>query len=257
MDHAIGRLHADIEHPAVRHVDALRPLQWLRQGSADLARSGTQSLAHGGIVTALGIVLLMLAWQAPYLVPAYLGGFLLVAPFAAIGLYAISRQLDQGQTPDARAALHAWRDNAASVALFGLMLAVSLIFWERTVAILFALLYDGDAPDMARLVEDLLATGRNGALVLAFFAAGAVLAAVVFVLSVVTVPMLLDVPVDVISAAMTSLRCCATNPAAMLVWAALIAGLTIIGFATAMLGLVVVFPLLGHASWRAYRDMVD
>jgi len=257
MDHAVGRLHADIEHPAVRHVDALRPLQWLRDGYGDLARSAAHSLAHGGIVTALGVVLLMLAWQAPYMVPAYLGGFLLVAPFAAIGLYAISRQLDQGQAPDARAALHAWRDNAGSVALFGLMLAVSLIFWERTVAILFALLYDGNAPNVVRLFEDLLTTGRNGAFVLAFFAAGAVLAAVVFMLSVVTVPMLLDAPVDVVTAAMTSLRCCAASPAAMLVWAALIAGLTTIGFATAMLGLVVVFPLLGHASWRAYRDMVD
>lgn len=256
MDHAVERPRADIEHPAVRQVAALRPVIWLRQGYDDLARSGVHSLVHGVAVAALGVLLLMLVWQAPYMVPAYLGGFLLVAPFVAIGLYAISHQLDQRQAPDWRAALHAWRDNAGSVALFGLMLAVALIFWERTVAVLFALLYTGSAPDMSLLLDEVL-LGGHGPLVLAFFAAGALLAAAVFALSVVTVPMLLDRPVDLITAAMTSLRCCAQNPGAMAVWAALIAGLTILGFATGMLGLVIVFPLLGHASWCAYRDMVE
>ncbi|HJV72178.1 DUF2189 domain-containing protein [Ideonella sp.] len=257
MDHVIDRSHGDFEHPAIRRVRALQPLAWLRLGYSDLAKSGVHSFAHGAGVAVLGVLLLMLVWRAPYMVPAYLGGFLLVAPFAAIGLYAISRQLDQGQAIDPRAALRAWRDNAGSVALFGLMLAVALIFWERAAAVLFALLYSGSAPDASRLLEDLLFSGRQSALLLAFFGAGAVLATVVFTLSVVTVPMLLDRPVDVITAALTSLRCCARNPAAMAVWAVLIAGLTILGFATAMLGLVVVFPLLGHASWRAYRDMVD
>jgi len=79
----------------------------------------------------------------------------------------------------------------------------------------------------------------------------------VFVLGVVSAPLLLDLPVDVITAVVTSVRCCVANPAAMLLWALLIAALTAFGFATAMLGLVVVFPWLAHASWHAYRELVD
>jgi uncharacterized membrane protein len=254
MDHAIQRPHAAVETPTVRRLEAARPLVWLRQGWDDLARAGWASLAHGAFVSALGICLLLLAWRAPFMVPAYLGGFLLVAPFAAIGLYALSRQLDQDQVVDGHAALHAWRDNAGSVALFGLMLAVALIFWERTTAVLFALLYTGNAGDVAGVLAALV---REPALGLSFFGAGSLLAAIVFALGVVTVPMMLDKPVDVITAAMTSLRCCTKNPAAMFVWAALIAGITALGFASGMLGLIVVFPLLGHASWHAYRDLVE
>ena len=256
MDHAIQQPRA-VAEPSVRRIDAARPLVWLRRGWDDLAHAGWASLAHGGFVSVLGICLLLLAWKAPYMVPAYLGGFLLVAPFAAIGLYALSRQLDQDQAVDGHAALHAWSDNAGSVALFGLMLAVALIFWERTTAVLFALLYTGNAADVGSVLAGLLLDPRNLLLALAFFGAGAVLAAVVFALGVVTVPMMLDRPVDVITAALTSLRCCARNPVPMLVWAALIAGITALGFASGMLGLIVAFPLLGHASWHAYRDLVE
>ena len=254
MDHAIQRPHEAVENPGVRRIEVARPIVWLRRGCDDMVHAGWASLIHGAFVSALGICLLLLAWKAPYMVPAYLGGFLLVAPFAAIGLYAVSRQLDQGQAVDGHAALHAWRENAGSVALFGLMLAVALIFWERTTAVLFALLYTGNTADAGSVLVALM---REPVLALAFFGAGGLLAAVVFALGAVTVPMMLDKPVDVITAAMTSLRCCLENPGAMLAWAVLLAGITALGFVSGMLGLIVVFPLLGHASWHAYRDLVE
>jgi uncharacterized membrane protein len=94
-------------------------------------------------------------------------------------------------------------------------------------------------------------------LLLAFFGVGAAFAIMVFTLTVVSTPLLLDRPVDAVSAAITSMRCCLANLRAMALWAALIAGLVLIGFATFMLGLIVIFPLLAHASWHAYRDLVD
>lgn len=257
MDHAIERPQAALPNPVVRRVEASRPLAWLSRGWRDLRQASWASLAHGAFVTALGLGLLVLASQAPYIVPAYLGGFLLVAPFAAIGLYALSRQLEQGRAADLRSAWQSWRHNAGSVALFGFLLVVALIFWERAAAVLFALLYTGHATGTWQLLTELATDPTHLPVAVAFFLGGGLLAALVFTLGVVSVPMMLDRPVDVVTAMLTSLRCCLANPGAMLVWAMLIALLTAFGFATGLLGLVVVFPLLGHASWHAWRDLVE
>lgn len=257
MAHILAHPSAAPDVPPIRAVEAARPLRWLRRGWEDLARLRGHSLAYGLFVAGLGVLLLALAWGATYLVPAFIGGFLLVAPFAAIGLYALSRQRESGRRVDPAEAIFAWRANAGSIGLFALLLVLSLILWERVAAIVFALTFGGTVPDLSRLVADVLFSGEYLGLVAAFFAVGALLAAVVFTFSVVSVPMLLDRPVDVVTAAVTSLVCCVRNPGAMLLWAALIAGLTAIGFATLMIGLVLIFPWLGHASWHAYRDLVE
>ena len=256
MDHAL--------HPpaplAARHVRAVAPpctLRWLRRGAADFARLPGFSLGYGTLVAGFGVAMLALAWGATYLVPAFVGGFLLVAPFFAIVPCAAAQQLETGERVSTARAVFAWRRNGASFALFGLMLALALILWERVAAIVFALTYGGTVPDLHRLVDDLLLSPHYLALRVAFFACGAAFAALVFALSVVTAPMLLDRPVDVFTAAATSWRCCARNPGTMLLWALIVAVLTALAMATAMLALVVVFPWLGYASWHAYRDLVD
>jgi uncharacterized membrane protein len=247
---------ADSDAPQVRAVAPDAPLLWLRAGWQDLQQAGSTSLAYGLLVAAFGLVLLLLGWNATYLVPALVGGFMLVAPFAAIGVYALSRQIDQGEPVDATAAAFAWRRNTGSIALFGLMLALALISWERLSAIVFALFYGGQVPVLQHLMRDLLLSGQYNALIVAWLGCGALMAAVVFCLTVITAPMLLDRPVDVVSATLASLRCCRANPAPLALWALLLAGLTALGFATAMLGLIVIFPWLGHASWHAYRALL-
>lgn len=244
------------EPPRVRRVELSRPLTWLRRGAADLQSVPQISLRIGAGVALAGMLLTAAAWNATYLAPALLGGFLLVAPFLALPLYALSRQLEQQQPSDAGQAWRAWRSNAESIALFGLVLTLAYIFWERMAAIVFALFYRGEALHLSRLPAELL-SGPYAGLLLGFFVAGALLAAVVFAFSVVSAPLLLDRPVDVVTAALTSLRCCVRNPLPMLVWAALIAALTLVGFATLMFGLLVIFPWLAHASWHAYRDLVE
>ncbi|HXD05506.1 MAG TPA: DUF2189 domain-containing protein [Burkholderiaceae bacterium] len=234
----------------VRRVGLLRPLAWLAAGMSDLRRRPGASLGTGALVALAGALLVAAGWKATYLAPAMLGGFLLVAPFLAIGLYGISRAIEQPRSP-----AHAWRTNAGSVALFGLMLAVAYLFWERTAAIVFALNYRGEPLHLARLPLELMAP-QYRVLLLSLIAVGAALALVVFMFSVVSVPLLVDRRVDVITAGLTSLRCCTRNPGAMALWAALIVALTALGFATLMIGLVLVFPWLAHASWHAYRDLV-
>jgi uncharacterized membrane protein len=257
MEHANDRLTTDDAPPQVRIVAALQPIAWLRRGWRDLLCARNASLAFGALVAAFGVGLLALAWGATYLVPALIGGFLLVAPFGAIVFYALSRQIERGEAVDGAAALFAWRRNAGQIALWGLALTLTLILWERLAAIIFALSYGGHVADLATLVRDILFSGRYAQLLIAYVGIGGLLAFAVFALGVVTAPLLLDRNLDVVTAAVTSLRCCLRNPGAALLWAFLIAALTALGFATLMLGLGVIFPWLGHASWHAYRDLVE
>ena len=163
---------------------------------------------------------------------ALVGGFLLVAPFVAIVFYALSRQIEQGQKVDGSAAVFAWRRNFGSIAPWGLVLTLALILWERVAAIIFALFYGGEIRDLNTLASDVLFSGRYISLLVVYFGAGGLFALTVFVFGVVTAPLLLDRNVDVVTAALTSLKCCLTNPRAALVWAALIVLLTAVGFAT-------------------------
>ncbi len=254
MDHAMDRQHDG--EPEVNTVETGRPLIWLQRGWADFKTALAPSLIYGAWTAAFGFALMMVAWRSTYLAPALLGGFLLVAPFVAIVFYALSQQIEEGRKVDGAEAVFAWRRNTGSIALWGLLLAIALIFWEQLAAILFALSYGGEIRDVQTLLADVLFSGRYIPLVLVYFAVGGLFALVVFVFGVVTAPMLLDRQVDVVTAALTSLRACLANPGATFVWAVLIAVLTAVGFATMMLGLVIIFPLLGHASWHAYRDLV-
>lgn len=257
MDHAVDRHSLAVPTPGVRRVEAARVFVWLQRGWADLVRARTSSLGYGALVAAFGVGLLVLAWRASYLVPALIGGFLLVAPFVAIVFYALSRQIERGEPVDGAAALFAWQRNAGQIALWGVALMLTLILWERLAAITFALFYGGEVADVETLARDVFFSGRYVELLIAFFGVGGLLALAVFAFGAVTAPLLLDRDLDVVTAAVTSLRCCLRNPATALLWAALIAALTALGFATAMLGLVVIFPWLGHASWHAYRDLVE
>lgn len=241
--------------PAVRSVPPSRTLVWLLAGWRDLRLAARPSITFGALIAAAGALLLALASSALHLVPALTGGFLLVAPLIAVGFYELSRQISRGEAIDGRAAAGAWTRNGDSLALLGLALALTLILWERLAAIVFALLYGGEVANLRTLAVEIL-SGQRLELLLAYLVVGGLLAAAVFALGWITAPLLLDRDIDVASAALTSVRCCLRNPATAIAWAAIVVLLTALGFATLMLGLIVVFPWLGHASWHAYRDLV-
>lgn len=245
------------ELPAVRHVAPGRPFAWMARGWADMRRAPAGSLGYGILIAAAGWIVLALAWNRAYLVTALVSGFFLAAPFLALGLYDMSRRLAAGERATFADTIDAWRSNTPSIALFGFVLAFALLSWERISAIVFALSFGDEAP----MVEDFLASvflsGRYLGFVISYVAVGALLAAVVFAISVVSIPMMLERPVDPATAILTSLRAVGASKGAMLVWAAIILVLTAIGFATALLGLIVIVPLLGHATWHAYKDLVE
>lgn len=242
--------------PEVRHVALDRPLAWLKAGWHDLVANPIASLAYGLLFAIAGDLILLAAWHSAHLVTAAVSGFFLIAPLLATGLYEISRRQAAGQSSTFIDSLTGWRRNGQSIAMFGLLLALTGIAWERLSAVLFALLAPGLTPDLSAFISSILSSHEYRSLMIVWFIAGGSLALLVFALSAVSIPMLLDRDVDFVTAMMSSLRAVSDNLETMILWAGLIVVLTLLGFATLLFGLVVLMPLLGHASWHAYRDLV-
>jgi uncharacterized membrane protein len=186
---------------------------------------------------------------------ASITGFFLLAPLLAAGLYEISRRHEQGRDTGFGESLQGWKRSGGAIAEYGLELVIVAIFWERLSAILFALLYQGAVPNLEAFYRDVFLSGAYWQLAVVYVAVGGVLAIAVFVLSAISIPMLLDRNVDVYTAMATSLVAVGRNIPAMAVWAILIVVLTAIGFATYMIAMIPIFPVLGHATWHAYRDL--
>lgn len=256
MDKPFETLEQHFHLPHVREVGIDRPLLWLRAGWEDMRENLGASLSYGVILAALGYLLLSYAAELPYLFTAAVSGFFLIGPVAAAGLYEISRQHEQGHPVSFFGSLRGLRGHADGLAYFGAFLAIALIGWERISAVLFALFYDGNVADLSNFFRSVFLSGEHLPFVAAYLVVGAILATVVFALSVTAVPMLMDRKVDIVTAAMASLRAVAVNPAAMALWAAIIVGLVAVGFATMMVGMVILLPLLGHATWHAYRELM-
>ena len=238
----------------VRHVPLLRPLGWLARGWRDLWRCPLPGLLHGAALALFGGLLFWLARDRFWLLAGAFSGFLLVAPVLATGLYAVSRALERGQRADLAVAVQAWRPEPRLVG-FGLLLALAGTGWVMTSAALIT----GFAPAPVRNPMEFLKVvvlDDGSPLFELWLAMGAVLAAPVFASSVVAIPLLLDRPVGVLAAVLTSWRVVQTHPLPMALWAALLMLLTLLGMATGLVGLVVVLPWLAHASWHAYRDLV-
>jgi uncharacterized membrane protein len=240
----------------VRAIPTLRPLGWLGRGWADLKRCPVPGLLHGLAVAAFGALLIALARQQFWLLTGAFTGFLLVAPIVATGLYAVSRALERGQQPTLATALQVWRPNDGRLVVFGVLLAFAGTGWVMTSASLitgFAGAPVNNPADFLRVVV----LAPQGMLFESWLALGGVLAAPVFASSVVAIPLLLDRKLGVLAAVLTSWRVVMAHPLPLALWAALIMGLTLLGMATALLGLIVIVPWLSHASWHAYRDLVD
>lgn len=239
----------------VRDIPLLRPLGWLARGWQDLMRCPLPGLLHGLALAVFGAGLIVLAHDRFWLLSGAFTGFLLVGPLLATGLYAVSRALERGQRADLGVALSAWKPDGRLM-VFGLLLAFAGTGWVMTSASLIT----GFSPTPVRSPLDflrLVVLNDDTPLFEVWLAMGALLAAPVYASSVVAMPLMMDRPVGVLAAVLTSWRVVQTHPLPMALWAALLMGLTVLGMATGLIGLIVIAPWLAHASWHAYRDLVS
>lgn len=247
--------------PLSRAVDHRRNLPisaafgWLAAGWRDMWIRPGASLVYGLGVAALSAVtisaMVMLGWEQ-VLFPA-LAGFLVVGPFLATGLYEKSRRIAAGERVGLRAML--WPGRGAGQHLFyvGAILMTLMLVWMRAAVLLYALFFGWRPfPGFDHIVEMLFTTPTGLAMLATGTAIGGLFAAFAFGISAFSIPMLLDKRLDAFSAMGTSLSLVWNNLPALVVWGALVLDLTIVGLATGLIGFIVIFPLLGHASWHAY-----
>lgn len=243
--------------PEVRIVGFDAPLRWLKLGWADTWRMPLGSLGYGSLLALGGLLILALTARLPYLFTAAISGFLLVAPMLGAGLYEKSRRYLAGETAPLVATALAWRRNPSALLGFSLLSLLAGTAWQIVSVVLIALFYKGTAMTPMNMMIEVVLNPQYTLLFAVYLIFGGVLAALVFAASVVSVPMLVDRPCDLLSALTTSFNAVSANPGPLAFWAMIIMVMTGLGFVTALLGLVLVLPWLAHASFHAYRELVE
>ena len=246
--------------PVVRRINMADLRQALARGIDDFSANRTDVVFLGVIYAVAGLLLAALAAGrgALHLIFPLASGFALIGPLAAIGLYEMSRRREAGRPVTWLDGLAVLRSPAiGQIALLGAALLLVLAAW----LVVASLIYDatlGPQPPASLPAFAAAMTGTTAGLTMAALgvAAGAVFAAAVFTLTVVAFPLMLDRHVDVAVAVSTSLRVVAVNPGPMLAWAAIVAGGLVLGSLPLLVGLAVVLPVLGHATWHLYRAVV-
>lgn len=242
-------------HIEIRRVPALQPLQWLNRGWDDLKAIGAPGLAHGTLIAILGGVLLMLGSTHLYLTAAAISGYLLVGPVMTTGLCELARRHAAGESLSFDDSLQALTRNPDGLTHFGGILALIALVWFALSATLLQSVFATATPSLAVALW-----GGSAAVspqqILGYLGVGAILAGIVFCFSIVAVPLIIDRNATASEAIRASARATLANLPALILWAALIVGLTVIGFVTFLLGMIVIAPLLGYATWHAYRDLV-
>ena len=231
------------------------PLNWLKLGWADFKRCPRIGLFYGLCFFAMGHALLAVFQSAPAWVMALSGGFLLMGPFLCLGLYDASKAMQtHSHRPSLRASLMAWRPTKGTMGIFAGVLLILELLWSKASLLVFAVgmnSMQSNQPMMTQLMDP-----DNIGFVITYLIVGGIFAGLIYVTCAISIPMIMDRQTDAVSASLTSIRACVQNPGVMLIWGALIAVLIGLSMLPVFLGLIIAGPVIGHATWHAYRHIV-
>ena len=239
----------------IAQLTAADPFRWLARGWADL-------LAHKGIALFYGVCFWLMAWvlgavfrNRPEYTLSIASGCLLVGPFLAMGLYEVSRRRERGIAPSLATSLTCWDKHLPSMGLLVLVMLVLELLWGRASLVVFAVFFNTGMPSTTGVLKAVF-NPQNWQFLAVYLVVGGAFAALVYATAVVSIPMILDRDTDAISAAITSMQVVFENTGTMLLWGLLVTVLVLLALLPQALGLVLVGPWLGHASWHAYRGSV-
>ncbi len=258
---SIEGIPAPEHRPAIeiRAMTVNNVLEALAAGMRDLRAGLGHSLAFGVLIAVGGwvLVLLLLKFHLPWLVYPLAMAFALIAPFMATGLYEISRRIGAGEPLTWNGiATSVRRASGRDIGWMALVTGFSFVIWMDIAALLTFGFLGLSVTSVTAFVDQVFSTPSGLAFLVLGNTVGAAIALTVFSLSVISFPMLFDRDIDFVTAMITSVRTVLANPRAMLVWFAIIGFLTALSFLSLFVGLIVFFPLLGHASWHVYRRAV-
>jgi uncharacterized membrane protein len=246
--------------PRIRKIDLDRPWAWLAAGWRDMARAPTVSLTYGVLFALVGWVVTFGLWWVDmiYLILPLTAGFLIMGPIFAVGLYEVSRRHERGQTATLADAIAAFRANPTQIAFMGVTLLLLFLAWIRLAVMIFYLFFGLTPPSPAHFVGTVFFSASSLPFLVVGTLAGAALAALTFALSAISIPLLLDrEDAHVVTAVAASFKAISENTTTMAFWAVLIVLFVGAGLITFYVGLIITLPLIGHATWHAYRDLVE
>jgi uncharacterized membrane protein len=243
--------------PKVRAVGFDAPRRWLTAGWRDIWRQPGASLFYGICVALAGLVILAITARLPYLSLAAISGFLLVSPMLATGLYELSRRYLAEEPAPLLESMLAWKRNPSGLVSFALLSLLAGTAWQVISVVLLVLLSKGSGLSPLAMMLEIIINPQYSLVFMAYVGVGGVIAALVFAASVVSMPMLVDRRCDLMCALATSFNAVSESPAPLAFWAAIIMLLSVLGFATGLLGFIIILPWLGHASFHAYKELVE
>jgi uncharacterized membrane protein len=243
---------------AVNEITLDHPWEWLAKGWKDLTSAPLFSLLYGSVfvLVSYGLTLGLMSRHLFFIVPPLAAGFFLLAPMLGIGLYQISDSLERGEPVRFCNAVTAWKRNETHLSAMAVILVLVMLAWMLTALIVFALFYNQPMPTWENFIPRVFLSGQSPLFLLTGILSGGLIATFTFAISAITVPALMDRQIDVMSAIQTSVQAVRANWQAMALWACLIVMFVGIGIVTLYLGLIVTMPLVGHATWHAYRDLL-
>ena len=256
-----AREAADPRLPAIRRISLADLRDALARGLDDFAASRSDVVFLCLVYPIAGLVLARLAFgydMLPLLFPL-ISGFALVGPVAGIGLYEISRRREQNLSAGWGDAFGVVRSSTfGSIVLLAVVLLAIFLLWLAVANVIYDLTLGPEPPvSIGAFAHDVFATSRGWAMIVIGIGVGFLFALLVLAISVVSFPLLIDRDVDVDTAVRTSLRAFAANPVTIAAWGLIVAAGLVIGSLPAFLGLIVIMPVLGHATWHLYRRVVD
>ena len=231
------------------------PFHWLVRGYHDLMAAKLISLFYGLCFWGMALVLAAVFRNKPEYAMSLASGCLLVGPFLAMGLYEVSRRRELGLTPELGVSLTCWDSHVRSMGMLVLVLIVLELLWGRASLVVFAVFFNTGMPSTTGVIQAVF-NPQNWEFLLVYLMVGGAFAGLVYSVAVVSIPMILDRDTDAISAGITSLQVVFGNPGVMVLWGVLITLLVLVALLPWGAGLLLVGPLLGHASWHAYRGSV-
>lgn len=241
---------------SVHHVALLKPFHWLSLAWQDLSHHPTASLAHGLMVTLLILVTLVITSFHVYVIAAAITGFMLVGPIFSAALCELSHQSEQGKAVSFDSSIEGIKDKQDSLVHFSAILLGSSFVWFLLSGLLLLATVGNVAPSLEQMLWGNMFETVTALQIAIYAAVGGLLACIIFVVTVVSVPAIIDHNMPALDAMAVSTKVTLENLPTMFVWAGLIVLLTGIAFATYLVGMVVIYPLLSHATWHAYRDLV-